>query len=61
MLATSVAAPYSRAHNLTLAGLALAQTVVFLVPMIVLGQAIGWPGSLRLPPADVFISSFRWP
>ncbi len=54
MLATQIAAPNARAQNLTLAGLALAQTVVFLVPMVVLGQAIGWPGSLRLPAAEVF-------
>lgn len=54
MHATPVAAPHARAQTLALAGLALAQTVVFLIPMIVLGQAIGWPGSLRLPPAEVF-------
>lgn len=32
-----------------LIGLALLQTGLFLVPLIVLGQAIGWPASLRLP------------
>lgn len=31
------------------AGLALLQTVLFAVPIIVLGGAIGWPASLRLP------------
>lgn len=31
------------------AGLALLQTVLFAVPIIVLGRAIGWPASLRLP------------
>lgn len=36
-----------------LIGLALLQTGLFLVPLIVLGQAIGWPGSLKLPAAEV--------
>ncbi len=31
------------------AGLAIAQTALFAIPMIVLGRAIGWPASLRLP------------
>jgi hypothetical protein len=35
------------------AGLALLQTVLFIVPMVVLGSAIGWPASLRLPAAEV--------
>lgn len=35
-----------------LIGLALLQTGLFLVPLIVLGQAIGWPASLRLPAAE---------
>jgi hypothetical protein len=39
-------------RNLSLSGLALLQTVLFLVPMIVLGRAIGWPGSLRLPAGE---------
>ena len=34
------------------AGLAVLQTALFLVPMIVLGRAIGWPASLRLPAAE---------
>lgn len=33
--------------------LAALQTVLFLVPMAVLGQAIGWPASLRLPATEV--------
>ncbi len=32
-----------------LMSLLLLQPVLFAVPMVVLGQAIGWPGSLRLP------------
>jgi hypothetical protein len=54
MLATSRAPSTTRARNLPLIALSLSQTVLFLVPMIVLGHAIGWPGSLRLPPAEVF-------
>jgi hypothetical protein len=34
------------------AGLALLQTALFLVPLVVLGRAIGWPASLRLPASD---------
>lgn len=33
--------------------LAALQAVLFLVPMAVLGQAIGWPASLRLPATEV--------
>lgn len=29
------------------------QPALFAVPMVVLGQAIGWPGSLRLPAAEI--------
>jgi hypothetical protein len=36
-----------------LIGLALLQSGLFLVPIVVLGQAIGWPGSLRLPAGEV--------
>ena len=36
-----------------LIGLSLLQTGLFLVPLIVLGQAIGWPASLRLPASEV--------
>lgn len=35
-----------------LAGLMLLQTALFAVPMVVLGQAIGWPASLSLPGAQ---------
>jgi hypothetical protein len=44
-----LAAP--RTHRLV-AGLCLVQTALFVVPMVVLGAAIGWPASLRLAPAD---------
>ncbi len=33
--------------------LAALQTLLFLVPMAVLGQAIGWPASLRLPATEI--------
>jgi hypothetical protein len=36
-----------------LAGLLALQPALFAVPMVVLGQAIGWPGSLRLPAAEI--------
>jgi hypothetical protein len=42
--------PYSKG---ALVSLALLQTGLFLVPLIVLGQAIGWPASLRLPASEV--------
>jgi hypothetical protein len=42
----------SRSIARTAAGLALFQTVLFIVPMVVLGRAIGWPASLRLPAAE---------
>lgn len=29
------------------------QPALFAVPMVVLGQAVGWPGSLRLPAAEI--------
>lgn len=35
------------------AALAALQAVLFLVPMAVLGQAIGWPASLKLPATEV--------
>lgn len=41
-----------RSSNGPLIGLALLQTGLFLVPLVVLGYAIGWPASLRLPPAE---------
>jgi hypothetical protein len=36
-----------------LAVLLFAQTAIFLIPMIVLGSAIGWPASLSFPAAQV--------
>ena len=49
MSVTSPAAPMSRAETIVLVLLTLSQLVLFLIPLIVLGQAIGWPASLRLP------------
>lgn len=49
---TSKAASISRAETHALVLLLLAQVVLFLIPLIVLGQAIGWPASLRLPAAE---------
>jgi hypothetical protein len=46
------AAPMSRAETLALVLLVLAQVVLFLVPLIVLGGAIGWPASLRLAASE---------
>jgi hypothetical protein len=46
------AAPLSRAENYVLIALVMAQLVIFLIPLIVLGNAIGWPASLRLPAAE---------
>lgn len=37
----------------SLAALLALQPALFAVPMVVLGQAIGWPGSLRLPAAEI--------
>ncbi|MFO0404494.1 MAG: hypothetical protein ACK52P_22745 [Alphaproteobacteria bacterium] len=39
----------TRAETIALVLLTLSQLVLFLIPVIVLGQAIGWPASLRLP------------
>jgi hypothetical protein len=50
--------PYDRprepmiANNRALMGWALLQAALFAVPLIVLGKAIGWPASLRLPAAE---------
>ena len=41
--------PMTRAETIALVLLTLSQLVLFLIPVIVLGQAIGWPASLRLP------------
>jgi len=48
----SLAAPISRAEKSALILLTLSQIVLFLVPITLLGQAIGWPASLRLPAAE---------
>jgi hypothetical protein len=45
-------ATQTRAHRAALVALILAQVVVFMIPINVLGRAIGWPASLRLPPAE---------
>lgn len=39
----------ARSQSNALAFLALCQVGLFLVPLLVLGRAIGWPASLRLP------------
>jgi hypothetical protein len=43
---------HARAVARRAAWLSLLQTALFAVPIIVLGRAIGWPASLRLPAAD---------
>jgi len=45
----AAADPAARSLARATVGLALAQTLLFAIPMIVLGRAIGWPASLRLP------------
>ncbi len=52
MTTASPAAPLTRAESTGLVLLTLSQVVLFLIPLIVLGQAIGWPASLRLPAAE---------
>lgn len=57
-LAHDLAAPRAIAQQSTgtasaLAVLLVAQTVIFAIPMIVLGRAIGWPASLGFPAAQV--------
>ncbi|GLH76330.1 hypothetical protein SSBR45G_12380 [Bradyrhizobium sp. SSBR45G] len=52
MTTASPAAPMTRAELLTLVLLVAAQVVLFLVPLIVLGRAISWPASLRLPASE---------
>jgi hypothetical protein len=49
--AVSGAGPRSSTARLA-AGLAVLQVALFAVPMVVLGRAIGWPASLRLPAAE---------
>jgi hypothetical protein len=53
MSTATPAAPVPRAEIRLLALLILAQVVLFMVPLIVLGQAIGWPASLRLPAGEI--------
>lgn len=47
-----IAQTESPADRRILALIALSQVVLFLIPVIVLGRAIGWPASLRLPAAE---------
>jgi hypothetical protein len=51
-LAPRMPATPSRTDRLTLVALILAQVVLFMIPLVVLGRAIGWPASLGLPPAQ---------
>lgn len=51
-LPTGAAPPRSRDLARKAAALALLQTALFAVPLVVLGRAIGWPASLRLPAAE---------
>jgi hypothetical protein len=53
MSTASNAAPMTRAETTTLVLLTLSQVALFLIPLIVLGKAIGWPASLRLPAAEM--------
>lgn len=52
MSIASPAAPMTRAETNALVLLTLSQVVLFLIPVIVLGRAIGWPASLRLPASE---------
>jgi hypothetical protein len=52
MITASPAAPMTRAETNALVVLTLGQVVLFMVPLLVLGQAIGWPASLRLPAGE---------
>ncbi|MCZ8323335.1 MAG: DUF4386 family protein [Novosphingobium sp.] len=42
----------TRTETHALVMLTLGQVVIFLIPLVVLGQAIGWPASLRLPASE---------
>jgi hypothetical protein len=53
MTSTLASPAVSRAGSTALAALMVAQTVIFAIPMIVLGQAIQWPSSLGFPAAQV--------
>lgn len=52
MTTATSAAPLPRAATFTLVLLIVAQVVLFMIPLLVLGQAIGWPASLRLSAAE---------
>lgn len=52
MTTATFAAPMPRAAAPALVLLLVAQVVLFMIPLIVLGQAIGWPASLRLSAAE---------
>jgi hypothetical protein len=52
MRTATPAAPMTHAETLALVLLLLAQFGLFLIPLVVLGQAIGWPASLRLPASE---------
>lgn len=52
MYTATGAAPTTRAQTLPLVMLVLAQVVIFMIPLVVLGSAIGWPASLRLPASE---------
>jgi len=52
MHTATLAAPIEQTEKATLVALLLAQLILFLIPLIVLGQAIGWPASLRLAPEE---------
>ncbi len=51
-IAQNLAAPMTRTETHALVMLTLGQVVIFLIPLVVLGQAIGWPASLRLPASE---------
>lgn len=53
MSTATTAAPIPRASIRLLSLLILAQVALFMIPLLVLGQAIGWPASLRLPAAEI--------
>ena len=52
MTTATLSASKTRAEIPSLVLLTLSQVVLFLIPLIVLGQAIGWPASLRLPASE---------
>jgi hypothetical protein len=52
-LTTSFRSIAATPRDWPLIALAAAQTAIFAIPLVVLGQAIGWPGSLRLPAAEI--------